>query len=354
MNDKQIIGFNELIRQAYECRRFEDFLRLAITGLHTLVMYDSGLFFCAISRDSSFFQPYISGSVDDYYKKTPFAGRKEYLERNDTAGKEALVYKAADYRQGIITVPDEPRSKFLSTQAEYHVVCMRILYRGQFLGEIYLHRNKDKPDFDEHDMFRLRLLQPHISNVFHIIHSLTAAILLETDKKGLDRKGLCLFDDEANLIAGNMAGLEMLGSSTVFGSSALYHIKEIMEDFQTEQSRAKGAAYRFESLKTPGGELLADILLRKKHRGKESNRFYVSLEFADEKQSAAEYRFKFTKREADIIDGVIQGKSNPQIASSLNLSRNTVKTHLQKIFKKTGVSTRSELVYILMLNQENP
>lgn len=354
MEDKQIIGLNELIRQAYECRCFEDFLRLAITGLHTQVMYDSGLFFCAISRDSSFFQPYISGSMGDFYKKTPFTERKDYLERNDTAGKEAVVYKAADYRRGMITVPDEPRSQFLSTQEEYHVACMRILYQGQFLGEIYLHRNKDKPDFNEQDLFMLGLLQPHISGVFHIIHSLTAASLLETDKKGLDRKGLCLFDDEANLIAGNMAGLEMLGNSTVFGSSILYHLKELMEDFLTEQSRAKGAAYRFESLKTSGGELWADILLRKKQRSKESNRFYVSLEFADEKQSAAEYRFKFTKREADIIDGVLQGKSNPQIASSLNLSGNTVKTHLQKIFQKTGVSTRSELVYILMMKQEKP
>lgn len=352
MNDKQIVSLNELVRLAYECRSFEDFLHLAITRLHMQVMYDSGLFFCAISRDSSFFQPYISGSVDDYYKKTPFADREAYLERSDTAGKEALVYKTTDYRQGLINILDEPRSQFLSTQEKYHVACIRILYRAQFLGEIYLHRNKNKPDFDAQDLFTLSLLQPHISGVFHIIHSLTAASLLETDKKGLDRKGLCLFDDEANLIAGNMAGLEMLSSSTVFGSSVLYHLKEVMESFQTEQARRKVMAYLFESIKTPSGELWADILFRKKHRTKESNRFYVSLEFADNKQLVEEYRFKFTKREADVIDGVLLGKSNPQIASSLTISENTVKTHLKKIFKKAGVSTRSELVYILMLNQE--
>ena len=353
MNDKQIIGFGELIRQAYECRSFEDFLRLAITGLHTLVMYDSGLFFCAISRDSSFFQPYISGNVEAYYKKAPFNERAEYLERSDTAGREAYVYKAADYRHGTVIIPDEPRSEFLSTQEQYHVACMRVIYRGQFLGEIYLHRNKDKPDFDEQDLFALRLLQPHVSNVFHIIHILTAVSMIETDKKGLDRKGLCLFDSETNLIAGNMAGLEMLNNSTIFGSSVLYHLKEIMEDFQAEQQQMKiDSAYRFELLKTSGSGLLVDIFYNKKNRSKENNRFYVVLEFADDKQSLAEYRFKFTKREADIIDGVLQGKGNSQIASSLNLSGNTVKTHLQKIFHKTGVSTRTELVYILMLNQE--
>lgn len=353
MDDKQITGFNELVRQAYECRSFEDFLRLAIIGLHRLVMYDSGLFFCAISRDSSFFQPYISGNVSDHYKKAPFKEREAYLEGSDTAGREALVYKAADYRHGMIAIPDEPRSEFLSSQERYHVACMRILYREQFLGEIYLHRNKDKPDFDEQDLFALRLLQPHVSNVFHIIHTLTAITLLETDKKGLDRKGLCLFDSETNLIAGNMAGLEMLNNSTVFGSSVLYHLREIMEDFHAEHQRLKtDTAYRFELLKTPGSELKADIFLKKNSRNKENDRFYTALEFVDEKQSTAEYRFKFTKREADIIDGVLQGKSNTQIASSLDLSGNTVKTHLQNIFQKAGVSTRAELVYILMLHQE--
>lgn len=353
MNDKQITGFNELIRQAYECRSFEDFLRLAITGLHKLVMYDSGLFFCAISRDSSFFQPYISGSMNDYYKKAPFKDREEYLERKETAAREALVYKAADYRHGLIVIPDEPRSEFLSSQENYHVACIRILYRGQFLGEIYLHRNKDRPDFSEQDMFALQLLQPHVSNVFHIIHALTAVSMIETDRKGLERKGLCLFDSEPNLIAGNMAGLEMLNNTTIFGSSVLYHLKEIMEDFHAEQRQIKTeTAYRFELLKTSGSELMADIFLKKKSRDKKNNRFYVVLEFADEKQSTAEYRFKFTKREANIIDGVLQGKSNSQIASTLDLSRNTVKTHLQKIFQKTGVSTRAELVYILMLNRE--
>lgn len=350
MNDKQLLKFNELTREAYQCRNFEDFLRLAITGLHTQIMYDSGLFFCAISRDSCFFQPYISGKVEDYYQKAPFTERKTYLEQKDTAGKEALVYKAADYRQGIVSVENEPRSEFLSAQGNYHVACMRILYRGQFLGEIYLHRNNDKPDFNEKDLFMLRLLQPHVSTVFHIIHTLTAVRLMETDKKGLDRKGLCLFDKEGNLIAGNMAGLEVLGTSTTFGSSVLYHLKEIMEDFRAEKMQTNGSIYRLERLKTPGGELWADIFMRKKQKSKDGDRFYIALEFADDKQLTAEYRFKFTKREADIIDGVLQGKSNPQIASSLTLSGNTVKTHLQNIFHKTGVSSRAELVYILMLN----
>lgn len=353
MNDSQVVKLNDLIHGAYECRSFEDFLRLAITGLHQLVMYDSGLFFCAISRDSSFFRPYTSGSVDDYYKKTAFHERESYLEDNEKSGSEALVFKAADYRHGLVNVLDEPRSEFLSSQDEYHVACIRIIYHGQFMGEIYLHRNKNKPDFDDQDLFILRLLQPHVSTVFHIIHTISAVSLLETDKKGLDRKGLCLFDSEMNLTAGNLAGLEILNNSTTFGSSVLYHLKELMNDFQAEGQQMKTVAYKSAVLKTPGGDLLVDLFFKTMGLRQGDGRFFLVLEFADDKQSAAEYKFKFTKREADIIDGVLQGMSNRKIATSLSLSENTVKTHLQNIFQKAGVSKRAELVYILMLNEAN-
>ena len=353
MNEKMLEQYNDLIRQAYECRSFEDFLRLAIIRLHTLVMYDSGLFFCAISHDSSFFQPYLSGNADDYYQKAPFRERDAYLEQNAQAGSEALVYKAAEYRQGLISVSQEPRSDFLSAQEEYHVVCLRIVYHGQFMGEIYLHRNKDKPDFDAQDLFVLRLLQPHVSTVFHIIHSLIAVKLLEADRQGLDRKGLCQFNGDENLIAANVAGLEILNNSTVFGSSVLYHLKEIMADLYDGCQRSRdNYIHRSARLKTPGSELAVTICLDMKGRKKEDSRFLVSMEFTDEKQLTAEYRFKFTKRETDIIDGVLQGKSNPKIGVSLSLSENTVKTHLQNIFKKTGAASRSELVYLLMLSQK--
>ncbi len=352
MDDGRLLRLNGLIQKAYECSSFADFLKLAITGLHTLVMYDSGVFYCAISRDSSFFRPYLSGSMDDYYNKRPFDEREAYLERNE-AGREALVFKAADYRRGLITVPAEPRNEFLSSQEEYHVACLRILYKDQFLGEVYLHRNRDKPDFDEQDLFVLRLLQPHISNVFHFIHTFDAVKLLETDKTGLDKKGLCLFDSDMNLVSANVAGLELLNNATVFGSSVLFHLKEIMKDMmESKASDGQPLSCETHKIKTPGGDLSAEVILNIKNRGRRGGSFHVALEAAGENQLASEYRFKFTERELDMIDGIIQGKSNRQIAEMRNLSGNTVKTHIQKIFKKAGVSSRSELVYLLMLNRK--
>jgi DNA-binding CsgD family transcriptional regulator len=352
MDNQKLLKMNRLIAGAYECLSFQEFLKLAILRLHELVAYDSGLFFCAISRDSSFFKPYAAGRVEEYYKKSPFPEREDYLKEKEAAaaGSEALVYRALDYSRGEIVVEAEPRSGFLAGQEDFHVACIRIIYQGQFLGEIYLHRSREKPDFDAEDLFVLRLLQPHISMVFHIIHTVTAVSYLETEGGQLSKKGLCLLDGDLSLAGGNAAGLEMLKTQTVFGSSVLYHVKELCEDMSSGM-KGSDLVLRTGTWKTNHGNLLAEIVSRRADRGRQRGQFFIVMEFEDGDPNIAEYKFKFTKREADIIDGVIQGKNNAQLAAALNVSENTVKTHIRSIYRKVGASNRTELTYILMSNQ---
>ena len=53
-------------------------------------------------------------------------------------------------------------------------------------------------------------------------------------------------------------------------------------------------------------------------------------------------------REREIVDLLVQGKSNREMADQLCLSGDTVKAHLQHIFRKIGVSSRLEaVVYFL-------
>jgi len=79
--------------------------------------------------------------------------------------------------------------------------------------------------------------------------------------------------------------------------------------------------------------------------------YVIIMQYCDEGQITADYKFKFTKREADIIDSLIQGKNNTQLAEALNISENTIKTHIKSIYKKTGANNRTELTYVLMLNR---
>ena len=51
-----------------------------------------------------------------------------------------------------------------------------------------------------------------------------------------------------------------------------------------------------------------------------------------------------TVREREILTLLADGLGNKQIAARLGISRNTVKTHLELLFDKLGVSTRAQAV----------
>lgn len=51
-----------------------------------------------------------------------------------------------------------------------------------------------------------------------------------------------------------------------------------------------------------------------------------------------------TRREAEILSLIAQGATNPAIAARLHLSAHTVKSHINRIFAKTGSTDRSEAI----------
>jgi len=55
-------------------------------------------------------------------------------------------------------------------------------------------------------------------------------------------------------------------------------------------------------------------------------------------------KFGLTQRELDVVEQLAAGASNKAIANELRLGLPTVKTHIQHIYQKTGVSSRTELL----------
>jgi DNA-binding NarL/FixJ family response regulator len=58
-----------------------------------------------------------------------------------------------------------------------------------------------------------------------------------------------------------------------------------------------------------------------------------------------------TKREIEIVKMICNGHSNKEIKKMLNTSEQSIKTHLSRIYKKTGVSDRLQLA-LFALNTE--
>jgi len=53
---------------------------------------------------------------------------------------------------------------------------------------------------------------------------------------------------------------------------------------------------------------------------------------------------ELTQREREIVRLIVEGASNKEVASSLNISERTVKGHLSNVFQKLGVADRLKLV----------
>lgn len=58
-----------------------------------------------------------------------------------------------------------------------------------------------------------------------------------------------------------------------------------------------------------------------------------------------------TEREKEIIEHISQGYRNKEIAQRLNISEQTVKAHLNRIFRKFNCSSRSKLITLAMNNR---
>lgn len=62
-------------------------------------------------------------------------------------------------------------------------------------------------------------------------------------------------------------------------------------------------------------------------------------------------KVELSSREKEVVQELSLGKSNEEIARSLSVSINTIKTHLSRSCKKTKAKNRTELV-IKYLNKE--
>jgi len=58
--------------------------------------------------------------------------------------------------------------------------------------------------------------------------------------------------------------------------------------------------------------------------------------------------YNISKREREIMELILEGKSNKEIEGQLFISFNTVKNHIYNLYQKLGVNSRSQLMHLVM------
>lgn len=58
-------------------------------------------------------------------------------------------------------------------------------------------------------------------------------------------------------------------------------------------------------------------------------------------------KFNLTRRERQVAELLLRGKSADEISEELSISPNTAKVHVQRIYRKSNVTSRAEFLFIM-------
>jgi NarL family two-component system response regulator LiaR len=94
-------------------------------------------------------------------------------------------------------------------------------------------------------------------------------------------------------------------------------------------------------LKDVDADDLADAI-RAAHRGEPTLAPEAAWMLFQARRRGRELGDDLTEREREVLDLIVEGQTNPEIADHLIISESTVKTHVSNILSKLGVSTRTE------------
>ena len=80
-----------------------------------------------------------------------------------------------------------------------------------------------------------------------------------------------------------------------------------------------------------------------------NSEFYVSVVFSNRQRKAFQHdnfsqTILITDREKEVLKLIVKGYTSKKIATDLNISFSTVKTHRKNLFKKLGFNKTSELL----------
>ena len=115
-------------------------------------------------------------------------------------------------------------------------------------------------------------------------------------------------------------------------------------DLIREAIDAGASGYLVKSVDTEGlAQAVRDVAA-----GRGSFSSEVTRVLAAAPRSAADVTARFTEREAEVAELVARGRSNADIAESLNLSVFTVKNHVSSILMKLQAQSRTEAAAIIL------
>lgn len=208
------------------------------------------------------------------------------------------------------------------------------------IGDLRIWRAKNRPDFGKREAALLDIILPYFRNALRNVRNISMAsesekfwqhLLADTDT------ALFLFDEKGNLIFRNKNATSIQETLSDNDYKAFYNRVCLM---------AKGDL----SVTQWGPYFLSVLTLLFPPHDSRPVTAVMAYQARPSKIDCYSLvsRWRLSSREAQICLLVCKGLTDQEIASVLGISFSTVRTHLKRIFTKLDVTTRSELIYVLI------
>lgn len=216
------------------------------------------------------------------------------------------------------------------------------------LACIGFHRRHEDASFDADQTAWFQRLGPAIRSVLYVLACQEAITLSETIARAAREAGtdigFLILDEDLVVRNGNARGLEDIGvgSTDRHGSTLLGEIKQKLLRFE----RQEGASFTFRSdVPKP-----LEVEVRNFHTT-DGRLFHLVVTNGSGKLHAIDdacRKFGLTDREAEVVSRIAAGKCNASLSRELGISLRTGENHLRSIYRKVGVSSRTQLLSRLL------
>lgn len=245
----------------------------------------------------------------------------------------------------------------LGIEGYAHSMQAPLLVSGLPFGTLNFARAEHRPPFSTQDLAAARLVGEQLglaaeralryeatghraTALEHALDQIVQGVIVT------DLDGQVLFQ---NRVARNEWGLQVDADRAPLPGVIADCIAEAMSSFRDEGKRV--------FIRNVRGRSADRKAILKSYRLSERDQTAVTLLFAcADRQSAARQLPVWdvlTRREQEIAQLVSEGLTTKQIAARAFVSENTVKQHLKRVFAKTDVSTRAELVQLIWASGRN-
>jgi DNA-binding CsgD family transcriptional regulator len=316
-------------------------------------------------------EKYIRDFLNYYHRNDPFRLIQGHFHGNRIVSLEDLV----SYPSFLNT---EYYNDFLRPQKIHYKTVIYLKSGTEFLGVICLFRPKGFGNFSEKDIRMMRILTPYVCQALKNIEVFRKIQLENCIFKMADQEsfsGLIILNDFMRPVYMNkwakdfcedLSEIPIEDREPIEGEDGYPSIPSlIMEDCNYFREQMKHNS--FDIIPLPISRILKLSECRKyslcseiiiKEINTATRAFYmVKIDELTRQVAlnigALEGDFGLTKREIEVLVNIFNGLKNAEIADELFISEITVKKHLQHIFDKIGVSSRTALIRKTVQYQTN-